>query len=184
MARANTKNRLLEAAEAIVREQGARHLTLDAVAERCNLSKGGVLYHFPTKVALLQGMLDAYLEGESETFARLTGEAPDETTALELEIQTAFANSVDNTHVSRALIAAVAENPELTSSVQEFLDGKWREAVGKARDRNLAAVLLYSAMGVYLQEVLHYHSPDLLTGDDMPELSDIRELMLHLAAQC
>ena len=37
---------------------GAVHLTLDAVAERAGVSKGGLLYHFPSKESLLQAMVD------------------------------------------------------------------------------------------------------------------------------
>ena len=64
MIRENTKDAILDAAEAIVREQGAAHLTLDAAAERAGMSKGGVLYHFQTKdsllVALVQRMTQAF----------------------------------------------------------------------------------------------------------------------------
>jgi len=49
---------MLNAAEAIVLENGARHLTLDAVASRAGVRKGGLLYHFPTKEALLRAMLE------------------------------------------------------------------------------------------------------------------------------
>ena len=41
MVRESSKDAILDAAEAIVREQGAAHLTLDAAAERAGLSKGG-----------------------------------------------------------------------------------------------------------------------------------------------
>jgi len=49
---------ILDAAEAVVLESGARHMTLDAVAARAGVSKGGFLYHFPTKEALLRAMLE------------------------------------------------------------------------------------------------------------------------------
>ena len=40
---------ILEAAERVVTEAGAAHLTLDAVAGKAGVSKGGLLYHFPSK---------------------------------------------------------------------------------------------------------------------------------------
>jgi AcrR family transcriptional regulator len=49
---------MLKGAAAIVRERGAAALTLDSVAERSDASKGGVLYHFPTKTALIAAMID------------------------------------------------------------------------------------------------------------------------------
>ena len=42
----------------MVLADGAAHLTLDAVAERAKVSKGGLLYNFRTKEALLQAMID------------------------------------------------------------------------------------------------------------------------------
>lgn len=41
------KKRLLAAASEIVEEEGVVKLTLEAVAQRAGMSKGGLLYHFP-----------------------------------------------------------------------------------------------------------------------------------------
>src|SRR3954454_9447968 len=54
----STRERILDSASELVREVGSGRLTLDAVAERAGLSKGGLLYNFPSKDALLQGMLE------------------------------------------------------------------------------------------------------------------------------
>ncbi|WP_417671844.1 TetR/AcrR family transcriptional regulator [Roseibium sp.] len=48
---------ILDAAIDLVREAGALSLTIDAVAERSGFSKGGVLYNFPSKDALIQAMV-------------------------------------------------------------------------------------------------------------------------------
>ena len=53
---------LLDAAEALLSEQGGRGLTLSAVAERAGVSKGGLLYHFPSKEALVQGLVGRVIE--------------------------------------------------------------------------------------------------------------------------
>jgi AcrR family transcriptional regulator len=62
----DARYKVLEAAVAIVAREGAAHLTIDAVAAQAGLSKGGVLYHFPSKRALLDGMLERLLD-DSET---------------------------------------------------------------------------------------------------------------------
>ncbi|MGR3618427.1 MAG: TetR/AcrR family transcriptional regulator [Roseovarius sp.] len=51
-----SRDTLLDATEAVVLEMGATRLTFDAVAERAGVSKGGLLYSFPTKEALMEGM--------------------------------------------------------------------------------------------------------------------------------
>jgi hypothetical protein len=54
--RPGSREAILDAAEALVGEAGAAHLTLDGVAARAGASKGGVLYNFATKEAPVRGM--------------------------------------------------------------------------------------------------------------------------------
>lgn len=61
MARPSRRAALLDAAVAVIRSEGARALTLDAVAAEAGVSKGGVLYHFGSKRALIDGLLDRWL---------------------------------------------------------------------------------------------------------------------------
>ena len=48
---------LLDAAERVVLRNGAHNLTIDAVAREAGVSKGGVLYTFETKDALIDAMM-------------------------------------------------------------------------------------------------------------------------------
>ncbi|AET58040.1 TetR/AcrR family transcriptional regulator [Paenibacillus terrae] len=52
------KELILKAASMIVHEQGVEKLTLEAVAKKAGISKGGLLYHFPNKDALILGMVE------------------------------------------------------------------------------------------------------------------------------
>jgi AcrR family transcriptional regulator len=61
--KAETRQRIMEAAESLSAELGANHLSLDAVAARAGISKGGLLYHFPSKHALLRGLVDLHVGG-------------------------------------------------------------------------------------------------------------------------
>ncbi|WP_411508190.1 TetR/AcrR family transcriptional regulator [Brucella anthropi] len=47
---------ILDAAEAVVAEYGANRLSLNLVAERAGISKGGLTYSFPSREALLSGI--------------------------------------------------------------------------------------------------------------------------------
>jgi Transcriptional regulator len=44
-------------------------MTLEAVAARANVSKGGLLYHFPSKDALVLGMVSRIASIVQERFA-------------------------------------------------------------------------------------------------------------------
>ena len=58
----DTKRRIIDAAEEVVLRDGVARLTLDAAAAEAGLSKGGVLYHFPTRDALVAGMVGKIIE--------------------------------------------------------------------------------------------------------------------------
>lgn len=57
-----TREAILEAASRVTRREGAIALTLDATAKEAGVSKGGLLYHFPSKEALVRGMLEYHLD--------------------------------------------------------------------------------------------------------------------------
>ncbi|WP_057767067.1 TetR/AcrR family transcriptional regulator [Cytobacillus praedii] len=55
--KANAKRELiLNAATQIALDSGFHSLTLDAVAKRAGISKGGLLYHYPNKDLLIKGI--------------------------------------------------------------------------------------------------------------------------------
>jgi len=71
---ANTQAKLLDAAADVVRDDGVANLTLDRVAEAAGVSKGGLLYHYPTKQALVAAMLERTLGRADEQLNELADE--------------------------------------------------------------------------------------------------------------
>jgi AcrR family transcriptional regulator len=61
MPRERTKEKLLDAAGAVVRRDGPQALTLDAVAGEAGVSKGGLLYHYGTKQELIEALVARWL---------------------------------------------------------------------------------------------------------------------------
>ena len=53
-----TRDRILQAATEVIKQDGVSSLTLDKVAARAGVSKGGFLYHFGSKDALIVGLLN------------------------------------------------------------------------------------------------------------------------------
>ena len=52
----NKKQELLQHAATIIQEEGMQKLTMDYLAKKANITKGGVLYHFNNKDTLIQKM--------------------------------------------------------------------------------------------------------------------------------
>jgi AcrR family transcriptional regulator len=51
------QTRLLDAAESVVAREGVANLTLEAVAREAGVSKGGLLYHYPSKSSLITAIV-------------------------------------------------------------------------------------------------------------------------------
>ncbi|PRX96198.1 TetR/AcrR family transcriptional regulator [Allonocardiopsis opalescens] len=65
-----TRDRILDALQRILVEHGATAITLEAVAAEAEVSKGGLLYHFRSKEALVQGLVDRLAEQAEDEYAR------------------------------------------------------------------------------------------------------------------
>jgi AcrR family transcriptional regulator len=57
-----TRPKLLDAAESLLIQQGSGAFTLAAVAERAGVSKGGLLYHFASKEALIRALVERLVD--------------------------------------------------------------------------------------------------------------------------
>lgn len=60
--RPTSRKKILAAAADLAREAGPGSLSLDAVAHRAGVSKGGLIYNFPTKAQLMQSLVEDYIE--------------------------------------------------------------------------------------------------------------------------
>ncbi|MFD3458934.1 TetR/AcrR family transcriptional regulator [Nocardia fluminea] len=59
--KARTRKALLDAAERVLMTTGPR-MSLDAVAKEAEVSKGGLLHHFPSRDALLVGLAEDWMQ--------------------------------------------------------------------------------------------------------------------------
>jgi len=114
----DTRARILHGAEEVVLRDGVAHLTLEAAASEAGISKGGILYHFPTRSALVAAMVErlgSQFDNDLERHGALSG-GPGAFTRAYLEAS--FGPS-DGEHASRerrlgaAVIAGVASDPDL-----------------------------------------------------------------------
>jgi len=78
MARPSRRETILDAFQDLIVEVGAANVTLDDAAARAGISKGGLLYHFPSKSDLFSGLCDRLAEAIDNAIA----EAPDDQAGL------------------------------------------------------------------------------------------------------
>jgi AcrR family transcriptional regulator len=111
-----TRAEIIEKALEVAAEQGALGFTLDAVAARTTVSKGAVLHHFPTKLALLEGLVDHL--GAMFSEAVLTEAARDpqpygRQARAYLRVTINDAVTSEDASIGRAILAACAIEPSL-----------------------------------------------------------------------
>lgn len=149
-----TRKQLLDAAETIVRRDGVARLTLDAVVKEAGISKGGILYHFAGKQALIQGMLERLFETfQAEMRSLIAQEPAGPGRWLRAYIHSNIQTPQTDLDLTSALIAALANEPELLRPLErEF--SRWQEqALNDGVDPALAMVILLAADGYWLSSL-------------------------------
>src|SRR5690625_6107809 len=115
MAATDTKTLLLQSTSRIISEKGFGKLTLNAVCKEAGVSKGGLLYHFPNKEALIQGLNYYVLQNtrkyihEEEKNSKTFTEAYLRATIKSLDA------SNEDLKIFPGLIASLSESGELLS---------------------------------------------------------------------
>ncbi|MCL5269245.1 MAG: TetR/AcrR family transcriptional regulator [bacterium] len=155
MPRSITKEALLDAAEAIVLESGAAHLTLDAVAERSRISKGGLIYNFPTKEALLVAMIGRLIENLENRRERIRRElAPQNPSELMIEIKVLSSLVETDARRSAAILAVIANRPDLMEPFRETLCDRFTKRILSEGHPERSTILFFAAFGLHFAEML------------------------------
>lgn len=142
-----SKVKIIQAAARVTQRVGGGNLTLERVADEAEISKGGLLYHYGSKRALLEGML-AHLLGQLQE--RLIEPAAER--SLNDYILLDAEPSAEERAISQVLLAAAAEDPELMNPARKFLEKILSEA--KAHS-NQATLLLLAAEGFRFLDVMN-----------------------------
>jgi AcrR family transcriptional regulator len=152
-----TRVAILDAANAVIVSKGVNALTLEAVARQAGVSKGGLLYHFPSKNFLIEGMIeylvrefDAMLEGE---LIKNNGDW------LSAYIRASFQENTKLDRVGSALFAAIASDPDLLKPLRNHYE-RWQEqAAASAGSPELGTIIRMAVDGLWLADLLNFASP-------------------------
>ncbi len=160
MAGTDTKQKLLDAADQVVLSQGARRLTLEAVAGEAAVSKGGLLYHFPNKDALISGMIARLIANFESALAQHAGGETNPTAWLRAYVQTTFDPQFSQAEASAGILAAVANNPTLLNPLREQYQ-IWQQIIEASDlDPIMATILRLAADGLWFTELLELSAID------------------------
>ncbi|GAA0999586.1 TetR/AcrR family transcriptional regulator [Subtercola frigoramans] len=148
----SARDRVLDAFETILINQGERAATLDAVAAEAGVSKGGLLYHFGSKEALVDGLI--------ERLSALVTEDVENIRTAEAGVVDYFIRSSVNIEspLDRAIISATRLAQGSQPKAQEALKSMQRDwfdvlaaAVG---DDAVARTIMLISDGLYYNSAL------------------------------
>lgn len=136
-------------------------MTLEAVAREAGVSKGGLLYHFPSKDALIEGMLEHMVEGLTERITR-EYERDDYGTNqgrwLRALTRANFAS--EDQALGAGLSAAVLLNPDLLVANRRAYEARQALIEQDGVDVVLANIIRLVGDGIWFSELLGLAPPE------------------------
>ena len=120
--RPTSRKRILAAAAEVARESGPGNVSLEAVAGRAGVSKGGLLYNFPSKAKLMQALVAEYVEEFEASLIEATrpvgGKKRD--SLLAAYIRLSVAECAEAKPSAAWILAAMAEDPDFLAPIKAF----------------------------------------------------------------
>lgn len=145
----NSRERILEAAGALAREVGPGNISLEAVAQKAGLSKGGLLYNFPSKAKLMEALVEMHVEENRRSLSKEAMRLEGGPNALARAMLSVFLEECGTSEPpASGVLAAIAENPNFVQPIRQYQ----RELVERVRresdDRELATIVLLMIEGL------------------------------------
>ncbi len=175
------RDKVLDAAEAIVTQVGASHLTFESVAKAAGITKGGVQYCFGTKENLIRAMIARWSDVfEAEVMERA---GPDPSPEAEIRAHLAVTQDSDEADHSRAavMMTVVLEAPDQVAATRDWYNRRMaRLDLTKPAHRKVAVAFL-ACEGAFLLRALGLMGLDqkpwdvlfdemlAVAGDDKPQ---------------
>jgi AcrR family transcriptional regulator len=153
---------ILTAAHTVVRQNGTDALTLDAVAKEAGVSKGGLLYHFPNKESLIQGMVQSLIEEFEEAIRVEIAQDPTPEKAgrfARAYIRATFNSDYPLPALSESMLAAVALNPTLLHPLQQAFESWQVRLLDDGIDPAIATIIRTAADGIWFAELMNFAPP-------------------------
>jgi len=162
----NLKDKILQAACKLIEEQGMTHFTLENIAQRAHVSKGGLLYHFPSKEILVQAMVEIFLKELKSSLRKdflLSSQENDRTIQpinwLKNYIHICFNQKIYLNQYKYAILAALTMDPKFLLPVRKFIKESQEEMLSLDFP-TIATMIRLTCEGLWLSELFGFQMVD------------------------
>lgn len=119
--RKSNRTQILDAAFRVVQRDGVTALTYESVAVETGLTKGGLLYHFPSREALLQALHEHLAQGWDDHLAEAAGRSAERATPRERLAAYARVAAHSSTRAELLLLLETANEPATRAPWEEVM---------------------------------------------------------------
>ncbi len=145
----DTQQTILSAGVQVIKDHGAGAFTLDAVAHQAGVSKGGLLYHFPNKDALISGMLEHYLNSFDAAVEQLATDDPSPHAWIKAFVVVTFNESASEVAIVASQLAAIINNPDLLAPMRVRYAVWLARAIDDGLPPDLAQLIITASDGYW-----------------------------------
>lgn len=151
MPKPSAREKVLDAYQEILIEHGPGAVTLDAVAARAEVSKGGLLYHFKTKESLLDGLLERLVRLSAADVATARS-APEGVIRYYLRTSVTDASMDKPAHRASIAVLRMTGTDDRVPETMNTLSEQWRELLrAEIADPLTAEIVAALGDGLYLR---------------------------------
>ena len=173
------RERVLDAFEALLIEEGAPGATLDATARRADVSKGGLLYHFASKEELAQGLLERLATLADEDLEEMAAHPQGE---IDYFIRTSIMEGDPFDRVLLAVARLGQSGHEPSTEALRTLRERWADSLRPVvRDETALAIVLLVSDGLYYNNGLDVLGEGAVTlATPLPQDANFDELIARV----
>ncbi len=177
--RASARGRILEAAREVAEESGAGHLSLDAVAKKAGVSKGGLLYHFHSKNDLMRALVEHHVD-LAERDIGAAEEASASPNAVAAALIQKHSDEFECRTPPSGLLVAFAESPALLEPVRAYQKRIVERIRASADDPELSLIAFLVLEGIRAHDIFELNC---LTQDERHRILERLMEQLESSAQ-